>query len=100
MPFARTASPASAEAGVCRPFHVRELTPSSDGGAVRPDMRWTCKVGRQRQQNRQQPWPVSRIGPPGPCVLLQRAQLPYVLRDNAAVAAYADGGLQRHHGAL
>ena len=32
--------------------------------------------------------------------LLQRAQLPYVLRDNAAVAAYADGGLQRHHGAL
>ena len=31
---------------------------------------------------------------------LQRAQPPYVLRDDATVAGYADSGLQRHRGAL
>ena len=68
MPFARTASPASADAGARRPFHVCDFKLSADSRAVRPDMCWTCKVGRQHQQNRQQRWSVSRIGPPGSCV--------------------------------
>ena len=50
-PTARIFFVASADAGASRLFYVCDLPPSADVGVVRPDMCWTCKVERQRQQN-------------------------------------------------
>ena len=51
MPLALTASPTSADACASRLLYMYDTIPSADGGAVRPDMCWTCKVERQRQQS-------------------------------------------------